>query len=44
MFKEYRACVENQLGKAIKYFRFDRGDKFLDTEFTNYLLEHRIVS
>ena len=43
-FKEFRACVENQLGKTIKTFRSDRGGEFLDTEFIDYLLEHGIVS
>ncbi|RYE04781.1 MAG: hypothetical protein EOP33_08580, partial [Rickettsiaceae bacterium] len=43
-FKEFRACVENQLGKTIKTFRSDRGGEFLDTEFTDYLLEHGIES
>ena len=43
-FKEFHACVENQLGKTIKTFRSDRGGKFLDNEFTDYLLEHGIES
>ena len=32
------------MGKTIKTFRSDRGGEFLDTEFTDYLLEDGIES
>ena len=32
-FKEFKAEVENQLGKSIKVFRSDRGGEYLSTEF-----------
>ena len=32
-FKEFRAEVENQLGKTIKTLRSDRGGEYLDQEF-----------
>jgi transposase InsO family protein len=32
-FKEYKAEVENQLGKNIKVFRTDRGGEYLSGEF-----------
>ena len=34
-FKEYRAEVENQLGKTIKTLRSDRGGEYLDNDFKN---------
>ena len=43
-FKEFRAEAEKQLSKIIKTFRSDRGGEYLDTEFTDYLIENRIVS
>ena len=43
-FKEFRAEAEKQLSKTIKTFRSDRGGEYLDTEFTDYLIENGIVS
>ena len=43
-FKEYRAEVENQLGKSIKILRSDRGGEYLDRDFEEFLVEHGIVS
>ena len=43
-FKEFRAKVENQLGKTIKALRSDHGGEYLDQEFEDYLVEHGIVS
>ena len=43
-FKEYRAEVENQLGKMIKTLRSDRGGEYLDNDFEEFLVEHGIVS
>ena len=43
-FKEYRAEVENQLGKTIKTLRSDRGGEYLDNDFEEFLVEHGIVS
>ena len=36
-FKEFRAEVENQLGKRIKTIRFDRGGEYLLGDFKDYL-------
>ena len=38
-FKEFRAEVENQLGKCIKAIRFDHGGKYLLEDFKDYLTE-----
>ena len=43
-FKEYRAEVENQLGKIIKTLRSDRGGEYLDRDFEEFMVEHGIVS
>ena len=43
-FKEFRAEAENQLGKTLKVLRFDQRGKYLDTEFTDYLIENGILS
>ncbi len=43
-FKEYRAEVENQLGRTIKTLRSDHGGEYLDREFEEFLIEHGIVS
>ena len=43
-FKEFRAEVENQLGKRIKAIRFDRGGEYLLGNFKDYLTENGIVS
>jgi transposase InsO family protein len=42
-FKEFKAEVENQLGKKIKVFRTDRGGEYLSSDFREYLKEHGIV-
>ena len=36
-FKEFRAEVENQLGKHIKAIRSDRGGEYLLRDFKDYL-------
>ena len=43
-FKEFRAEVENQLGKHIKAIRSDRGGEYLLRDFNNYLTQNGIVS
>ena len=43
-FKEFRAEVENQLGKRIKAIRSDRGDEYLLGDFKDYLTQNGIVS
>ena len=43
-FKEFKAQVENQIGKSIKTLRSDRGGEYLSTEFIEFLREQRIVS
>jgi GAG-pre-integrase domain/Integrase core domain len=42
-FKEFKAEVENQLGKKIKVFRTERGGEYLRGEFRGYLKAHGIV-
>ena len=43
-FKEFHAETEKQLGKSFKILRSDRGGEYLDSKFTNYLIENGIVS
>ena len=43
-FKEFRAEVENQLGKCIKTIRSDWGGKYLLGDFKDYLTQNGIVS
>ena len=43
-FKEFRAEVENQLGKCIKAIRSDRSGKYLLGDFKDYLTENGIIS
>ena len=43
-FKEFRAEVENQLGKCTKAIQFDRGGEYLLGDFKYYLTENGIVS
>ncbi|KAA0036896.1 gag/pol protein [Cucumis melo var. makuwa] len=43
-FKEYKAEVENELGKTIKILRADRGGEYMDLRFQGYLIEHGIQS
>ena len=43
-FKEFRAEVENKLGKHIKVIRSDRDGKYLLRNFKDYLIQNGIVS
>ena len=43
-FKEFKAKVENQIGKHIKAIRFDQGGKYLLGDFKDYLIENGIIS
>ena len=43
-FKEFRAEVENQLGKHIKAIRSDSGGEYLLGDFKDYLTQNGIVS
>ena len=43
-FKEFRAEVENQLGKCIKVIRSDRGGEYLLGDFKDYLTQNWNVS
>ena len=43
-FKEFRAEVENQLGKCIRAIRSDRGGEYLLGDFKDYLTENGIIS
>ena len=43
-FKEFHVEAEKQLGKSLKILRFDRGGEYLDSKFTDYLIENGIVS
>ena len=43
-FKEFKAEVENQLGKRIKVIRSDRGGEYLLGDFQDYLTEIGIIS
>ena len=43
-FKEFRAEVENQLGKHIKAIRSNRGGEYLLGDFKDYLTQNGIVS
>ena len=43
-FKEFRAEVENQLGKRIKAIRSDRSGKYLLGDFKDYLTKNGIIS
>ena len=43
-FKEFRAEVENQLGKCIMAIWFDRGGKYLLGDLKDYLVENEIIS
>ena len=43
-FKEFRAEVENQLGKRIKAIRSDCGGEYLLGDFKDYLTQNGIVS
>ena len=43
-FKEFRAEVENQLGKHIRAIRSDRGGEYLLGDFKDYLTQNGIIS
>ena len=43
-FKEFRAKVENQLGKCIKAIQSDRGGKYLLGDFKDYITKNGIIS
>ena len=43
-FKEFRAEVENQLGKCIKAIWSDRGGEYLFGDFKDYLAKNGIIS
>ena len=43
-FKEFKAEVENQLGKRIKAIRSDRRGKYLLGNFKDYLIQNGILS
>ena len=38
-FKEYKALVENQIGKKIKVLRTDNGGEFCEKEFEKFCKE-----
>jgi hypothetical protein len=42
-FKTYKAEVENQLEKKIKYFRFDRGGEYFYNQFDLFCAEYGII-
>jgi hypothetical protein len=41
--KTYKAEVENQLEKKIKYFRFDHGGEYFSSEFNLFCVEHGVI-
>ena len=41
---EFKVEVENQMGKGIKALWFDRGGKYMSTQFDSFLKEHKILS
>ena len=43
-FKEFKAEVENQLGKCIKAIRSDHGGEYLLGDFKDYLIKNGIIS
>ena len=43
-FQEFRAEAEKQLGKSLKTLRSDRRGEYLDTEFTDHLIENGNLS
>jgi hypothetical protein len=42
-FKTYKAEVENQLEKKIKYFRSNHGGEYFSNEFDIFYVEHSII-
>ena len=43
MFKRYHNEMKKQIGKSIKTLQFDRGGKYLSSEFMTYLEENMIL-
>ncbi|XP_022156712.1 uncharacterized protein LOC111023556 [Momordica charantia] len=43
-FKEYKAEVDNQLGKTIKTLQSDQGGKYMNLKFQDYMIEREITS
>ena len=43
-FNEFHAEAKKQLGKSLKVLRLDQDGKYIDSEFTDYLIDNRIVS
>ena len=43
-FKKFRAEAKKQLSRFLKTFQSDRGGEYVDTEFTDYLIENGIVA
>jgi len=41
-FKLWKAEVENQIGRKIKYLRSDNGTEYTDTQFQKFCEEHEI--
>jgi transposase InsO family protein len=42
-FKTYKAIVENQLERKIKWLRSDRGGEYFSGDFSNFCVEHGII-
>jgi transposase InsO family protein len=42
-FKAYKAEVENQLERKIKWLRSDRGGEYFSSEFTDFCVECGII-
>jgi transposase InsO family protein len=42
-FKAYKAEVENQLERKIKWLRSDRGGEYFSSEFSKFCVEHGII-
>jgi transposase InsO family protein len=42
-FKIYKAEVENQLERKIKWVRSDRGVEYISNDFGEYCVEHEII-
>jgi transposase InsO family protein len=42
-FKTYKAEVENQLERKIKWLRSDRGGEYFSSVFDKFCMEHEIV-
>jgi hypothetical protein len=43
IFKTYKAEVENQLERKIKWLRSGCGEKYFSSEFSKFCLEHEII-